>query len=466
MTFTHAVSTNNYGPYKWIVSDTATGTHTTLGTALTSASAGDTIYLRKSVTENVTLKNGVNIVGPEPCTVNTANNITITGKLIDNGGAVTCTIINIELTTNSDNILSLTNAGSIINLESCYLTSSTTTLINFGAAASVISTNCYFSTVGAFSICTTTGTLNFYYCYLSGNSETAMDCVNGSITFYWCNVTYHITISGSGTLLISNSVVTTAGSVVLITFTSTGSLTCYNSLLTGGGATVLSFASSSTAILDNCSITAFLNQNVILTSSTAQVTAYNCFMKAGSTSVISIGTGTTVTIANCVIDSTNTNAITGAGTLNYGGTSFSNTSRTINTTTQSDLDFNTFTPVLNFGGATTGITYTNQNGWYQRKDSMCSFSIYINLSSKGSATGNATITGLPFTSSANNNMEIPMVTSNVTQAGAAYGDADLQPGTSSLTLFGSNLTGPFFANLTNAHFANNSVLRLQGFYFI
>ena len=55
-----------------------------------------------------------------------------------------------------------------------------------------------------------------------------------------------------------------------------------------------------------------------------------------------------------------------------------------------------FTPVLNFGGASTGITYTNQGGTYVKVGSLVYFVIFLTLSSKGSATGAATITGLPF----------------------------------------------------------------------
>lgn len=55
----------------------------------------------------------------------------------------------------------------------------------------------------------------------------------------------------------------------------------------------------------------------------------------------------------------------------------------------------TWTPVLNFGGATTGITYTTQTGTYTRCGNIVVAEMRIVLSSKGSATGAATITGLP-----------------------------------------------------------------------
>lgn len=57
----------------------------------------------------------------------------------------------------------------------------------------------------------------------------------------------------------------------------------------------------------------------------------------------------------------------------------------------------TWTPVLRFGGATTGITYTTQTGYYTRIGNRVFIHCLIVLSSKGSATGNADISGLPFT---------------------------------------------------------------------
>src|SRR5690349_12758308 len=55
-----------------------------------------------------------------------------------------------------------------------------------------------------------------------------------------------------------------------------------------------------------------------------------------------------------------------------------------------------FTPVLKFGGATTGITYSTQTGSYIAIGSLVFVSVNITLTSKGTATGTATIEGLPF----------------------------------------------------------------------
>jgi hypothetical protein len=70
-----------------------------------------------------------------------------------------------------------------------------------------------------------------------------------------------------------------------------------------------------------------------------------------------------------------------------GHVSFANSFRTIS-----------WTPTLNLGGATTGITYTTQTGTVARTPTGGFYATFsIVLSSKGTATGAATITGLPYT---------------------------------------------------------------------
>ncbi len=57
----------------------------------------------------------------------------------------------------------------------------------------------------------------------------------------------------------------------------------------------------------------------------------------------------------------------------------------------------TWTPSLNFGGASTGMTYDVQTGKYTRIGNMVFLQFAIDLATKGSATGAAEVTGLPFT---------------------------------------------------------------------
>lgn len=56
----------------------------------------------------------------------------------------------------------------------------------------------------------------------------------------------------------------------------------------------------------------------------------------------------------------------------------------------------TWTPSLTFGGASTGITYTTQSGYYSKVGNVCICVFRIALSSKGSASGSTLLEGLPF----------------------------------------------------------------------
>src|SRR5688572_30350818 len=58
-----------------------------------------------------------------------------------------------------------------------------------------------------------------------------------------------------------------------------------------------------------------------------------------------------------------------------------------------------WTPTLQFGGASVDIAYTTRVGRYIRAGNLVTVWATIVLSSNGSSTGDATISGLPLTSS-------------------------------------------------------------------
>ena len=121
----------------------------------------------------------------------------------------------------------------------------------------------------------------------------------------------------------------------------------------------------------------------------------------------------------------------------------------------------TWTPVLNFGGATTGVTYTTQSGNYVRAGAMVYVHFSIMLSSKGSATGAATITGLPFAGGGvAPGMSIRYYANLASIAGSPFGWI----GTTTINLVQMGAATP--AVLTNANFANNSRLDMWGMYYV
>ena len=130
-----------------------------------------------------------------------------------------------------------------------------------------------------------------------------------------------------------------------------------------------------------------------------------------------------------------------------------------------DYEEGEWTMELQFGGASTGITYGANGGYYTKIGRLVALSGYLLLTSKGSSTGTAGIAGLPFASS--------LSTRGYTSGGLGLHTnmASLssipawssQVGQPSILLrhFGAGST---IASVTNAHFNDNSGLMLNILY--
>lgn len=68
--------------------------------------------------------------------------------------------------------------------------------------------------------------------------------------------------------------------------------------------------------------------------------------------------------------------------------------------TLDDYEEGSWTPTLTFAGGTTGITYSFSGGSYTKIGNQVTLTGRFALTNKGSSTGSARITGLPFTPSA------------------------------------------------------------------
>jgi hypothetical protein len=117
----------------------------------------------------------------------------------------------------------------------------------------------------------------------------------------------------------------------------------------------------------------------------------------------------------------------------------------------------TWTPALRFGGATTGIT-GSQVGRYTRIGNMVFAQGTIALSSKGSATGAATIAGLPTSANVAATLYYSIAigyNSKVTFTGQLHGLISVNSGT--VELYQTSTAGVVSA-ITNTDFAADSVL--------
>lgn len=145
----------------------------------------------------------------------------------------------------------------------------------------------------------------------------------------------------------------------------------------------------------------------------------------------------------------NLGAVT-ATSINFGGT------------TLSAYAEGTWTPVLRFGAASTGITYGTQTGTYTRIGRFVFAYCAITLTSKGSATGVTDITGLPFTVSKSTEVSIrwsAMTTSLLNVMGIFVA------GGTTIAIDGiTAATANFNTQLANTDFSNTTFIRFQGVY--
>lgn len=298
---------------KWIVNPTANlGTHTTIASALTSSAAGDTIFIMPGTySENLTFKNNVNLTAFD-CDAYKPN-VTIQGSGTFSGnGAVAMS--GIQFLTNSATCITVSGSTTgKLNFINCFFSC----LNSVGITISSTSTNCIVniencsgsigSTGSFFNITSTQPVLNIFNSNISNATSSTVSNSTCLVNIYNSYLQTFLTTSSSGYYNIYNSIIDTVGFNV----------------------TALNLA-------DTAGFTSL---------------AVNSYFSGGSTSAIQIGASATLDLYNCVVDSTNTNPITGSGALNYANVTFS-ASGIINNTTTS-------TPNYILGGYYLGVINGN-----------------------------------------------------------------------------------------------------------
>jgi hypothetical protein len=278
-----------------IVDTLGNGDFTTIGAALAVATSGQTIFIRPGTyTENPTLVAGVNLTAfGSDSSENGVGRVIISGTC-SFSSAGTVTISGIELQTNAAAFLSVTGSvASIVNLQDCFLVMNSTG-ITFSSSSGSSAINIYdcegnLATTGiAVFSHSSAGALTFYSCMIgnSGNSGTANTCSSGMLYLDYTVIANPITSSSTAIVGFNTSTVQ-CGPLNQIAYTHGGS--------NPSNAVFSSFAS-------------------------------------GTASAISISTN--FVLYACAINSTNTDAITGAGSVSYQGLLFTNSGIVVNTTTQ------------------------------------------------------------------------------------------------------------------------------------
>ena len=129
--------------------------------------------------------------------------------------------------------------------------------------------------------------------------------------------------------------------------------------------------------------------------------------------------------------------------------------------TLDDYEEGTWTPDLQFGGAKVGITYGsgNQVGTYTKIGNFVLFQAYIQLTSKGSSTGNAQLYGLPFATAS-----APYTGAILQLRQVSFADSPSGLIVSSQISFAETANDGTYSTLTNANFADNSEVHVSGLY--
>lgn len=328
---TSTETVNSFGLSKWVVNKTAgLGTHTTIQAAINSASSGDTIFITPGTySENLTMKGGISL-----CSFSYENN-----QVIFNG------TINFSATGYSQ------FTGIFMENASGYVLNATGSLV---------------------------GGLTFIDCFfqMSGNDLININNPNYLIIFIECqgnlasnNKLFNVTNISSGsskygfqfyTCFFENATgtpTTTASTIAA------GQLRLSNSQI---NCPITSSGTSNVILQDSIIDTSSINTTALTIGGSGTNNIFNSIIRSGSASSVSVSS--TANLSNMTIDSTNTNAITGAGTLVFGELDFINTSKGINTTTLTKRTTSTGSIQI-YGGLIE--SYVSQSASYNVKTTDC-----------------------------------------------------------------------------------------------
>jgi hypothetical protein len=129
--------------------------------------------------------------------------------------------------------------------------------------------------------------------------------------------------------------------------------------------------------------------------------------------------------------------------------------------TLDDYEEGTWTMGVSFGGASVGVTISANTGTYTKIGRQVTLNGLLSLSSKGSSTGAALITGLPFTISNYGSMSIWINKVSFANQFEAYSI----PATTTIQIQETTEAG-VVSNIDNTNFANDSEIMISATYFV
>lgn len=276
------------------------GTFTTIQSAITAASSGQTIFIRPgSYVESLTLKAGVNLVAYSCDGQN--GSVSITGQSSATF-AGSCSLSGIRfIASASPSILITGSSATVINCINCFFSieaSGVTSFANQSSSASsqinLLSCNGNIATSGGgISVFqnTNSGSINIFSSYFtnSGGEVSSSSCTAGNVTIVGSTFFNPIGCSGTGTInFIDSYIQNSAINTNCLTVNSNGGCTLNVSgsyLDSGTASAIFLTGSNATVNASNCTIKSS-NANAIVRSASTPTIRFGNLVFVGTSSVI------------------------------------------------------------------------------------------------------------------------------------------------------------------------------------
>ena len=216
--------------------------------------------------------------------------------------------------------------------------------------------------------------------------------------------------------------------------------------------------------------------NAITTGSGGVVTTAdnsgNLNLQSGGTTVVAVtsaGAAVTGTLSASTTGQVGTTLGVGGATPSASGAGITfpaTQSASTDANTLDDYEEGTWTPSITFGGASVGVTYSSyRGGTYSKIGNRVFVTGIVELTNKGSSTGAARISGLPFTNASGNDRYFSATIGGYffTFTGQYWGE--IQQNTSAI-LINQNTEAGAQSSLTNTNFTNTTLFEISAHYSI
>jgi hypothetical protein len=292
----HSVAINPMSSTRWIVDPLGiNGTHTTIQSAINSATAGDDILIMtnpQNYTENLTFKPNVNLVG--------YNGDNLDGNVVVNG----------THTYSSQGAIAISNISFVVNIHANLLNS-----LPQGATVSIMTfSNCSFTAAGS--------TGYFLINSASVSASSSLNFINCNFDLPNANAAYFANI-GNGSITFNNCFMGNSGGSIVYSACLSGVVNATNSQFSAP----IQFAGSGSGTLDGCVLnTSAISFNALsFFGSTGSLGCKYCRILTGSADAIALASPSVLQFQYCDIYNTGTYGITGNGTLEFSPIAFTNT---------------------------------------------------------------------------------------------------------------------------------------------